>query len=37
MKKRTSPKAARHTDEVVTPDDREWMDREVAGSNFQIR
>jgi hypothetical protein len=35
MKNRTNLKAAHQADEVATPDDREWMDREVAGSNFQ--
>ncbi|MFM0013490.1 transposase [Paraburkholderia sediminicola] len=35
MKNRASHKWAHQTDEVVTPDDGEWLDREVAGSNFQ--
>jgi hypothetical protein len=35
MKNRTNPKSARQADAVATPDDGEWMDREVAGSNFQ--
>lgn len=34
MKNRTSSKTERQADVVTTPDDREWMDREVAGSNF---
>ena len=35
MKNKTSPKWAHQVDGVATSDDREWLDREVAGSNFQ--
>jgi len=35
MNNKTNPKWAHQVDGVVTSDDREWLDREVAGSNFQ--
>jgi hypothetical protein len=36
MKNRTSPKAAHQADEVATPDNREWMDREVAVDHNEV-
>jgi hypothetical protein len=35
MKNKTTPKWAHQVDGVATSDDREWLDHEVAGSNFQ--
>jgi hypothetical protein len=35
MKNKTGHKWAHQVDGVATSDDREWLDREVAGSNFQ--